>query len=409
MKDALDNWFSYEDFSVCFEDIIDHRDTYKIKHDIKEIMLLALCAIICGAESWLDMENFGKGKIRFLRSILPYKNGIPSQYTIQRVFCSIDYKHFAECLDLWLYEIRERCIDPSFVEDLQWNCEKLGIVNKQYKQICIDGKTIRGAASRSNESFHIVSGWCAELGILIAQQEVPKKSNEISAITQIIGNLTLDEDTIISIDAIGCQREIAEKIKDYGGNYIFALKKNQESLYNEVEQFFAYYQSIGFKDKNHTFSQYDFPIELNSGRIENRKVVVINTANWLINDYKWKGIKSVTVVYSTTINKKTGRKSNETRFYISSIRSSAKLMGNYIRKHWTIESGLHWVLDTIFREDHIKIYERNAARNLATIRRLAATLLKNIKKPKQSIKSLKLKATFDNRTPKKGADALSRG
>jgi predicted transposase YbfD/YdcC len=403
MENILGEWFDYEDFSVHFEDLLDHRQGNKIQYDIKEVILLSLSAIICGAESWVDIESFGKGKLRVLRAILPYKQGIPSHYTIQRVLCSLDHKHFAECLEEWFSEIRDKAlandmpIAKAVSTELPKRHEEHGVTSHAYNQICVDGKTLRGASSRREDSLHLLSAWCNRLGMFICQEEVADKSNEITAIPHIINKLSLSEDTLVSLDAMGCQKSIAEGIINNGGQYLLAVKRNHKGLYDQISRFFDYYEKRDFKDAKRILSRYDYPIELNGGRIEERRAVLVNSVSWIDGEEKWSNAASVIAIYSTTTNKRSHKVSREVRYYISSVKSTAKDMGTYVRKHWGIENCLHWMLDAVFKEDDIKIYQRNAASNIAILRRLALSLLKSAKKPKQSIKSLKMAAAFDNK------------
>lgn len=386
MEDLLYDLFKPESFDLIFEDLIDYREEGKIKYSITEVMLLALAAIICGAESWDDMVNFGKGKLRFLRTILPYQDGIPSKYTIQRLFAAIDHNHLSECLDNWLTEIRENYLNKTNTN-----------TPTELNQIAIDGKTIKNARNKKEGTLHLLSAWCTKTGIAIAHQKVNKKANEITELPKIISKTCLNND-IITIDAIGCQKDIVAQIIENGGNYIIALKQNQNNMYNEVERFFNYYKQYNFQDQNRTLAQYQFPAELNGGRVENRRVVMVDSASWLSKDQQWAGIQSVIAMYSERQIKKTGKIETETRYFISSLNTiNAKQMGEYIRNHWGIENKHHWMLDVIFNEDRIKIYDKNAATNIAMLRRLALTLLKRKKIPKKSIKSLKKHANWDNR------------
>lgn len=350
-----------------FQELIDPRVSRTQKHDCLNIVAITLCAIICGADNWVAIEEYGKSKELWFKTFLDLENGIPSHDTISRFFAALDSKHFNELF-------------------LSWS---LSISEKISKHICIDGKTMRGTRSvvKGLKGAHLVNAWCVENQICLGQVSVDSKTNEITAIPELLDILDI-KDTVITIDAMGCQKEIANKIIDKKGDYILALKQNQGSLYDDVSQYFT--GQNDFKDKIERANT----IEKNGGRIEGRECYLLKDIDYL-KEHDWPELNSIIMIKSTReIN---GESSIEKRFYISSLKSfSAEKMLELIREHWQVENNLHWQLDVAFNEDNWISRVNNAAKNKAIMNKIALNILKNEKTAKVGVKNKRLKAAWDH-------------
>jgi len=336
------------DFLLYLDEIEDPRDELKVLYPLNEILLVGLTTIIVGGESWEDMELFGKTKLKFLRSYLPFENGIPKAITYERVFSVVKPKAFEECLRAWSSSMGKRKVD---------------------KAISIDVKTARGSydSKCGQAAIHLVSAWGHNSGLALAQEQVSEKSNEITAIPNIIESLDIKGKTVI-MDAMGCQKSIAEQIIKAHGDYVLALKGNHGNTYTEVIKFFNRHEALGFKGRGYKFIQ-DQSFDKGHGRIETRKITLLNTVNWLTDQDGWSGIRSVVMIDSERI---IGDKiTKEKRYYISSLETTAKRMLEIIRGHWGIENKLHWVLDVVMGEDNSRVRIGYAQRNLATMRKMA--------------------------------------
>jgi predicted transposase YbfD/YdcC len=245
-------------------------------------------------------------------------------------------------------------------------------------------KTIRGSHDKKLEksAIHLVSAWCHKEGMLIGQKKVDNKSNEITAIPELLKTLDI-KGSVVSIDAMGCQKNIADRIIEQKGDYILALKGNHKNMLEEIEKFFQRHKKYNFQGKGYDFLRHS-EVDKGHGRIEARTITLIQGVAWLPDFECWSGLKSLVMLESERIaGDKTG---TETRYYISSLQSDAKKMLELIRSHWSIENSLHWVLDVVFQEDRCRVRQRNADHNLATLRKLSLNLIKKAKKPKNSIK-----------------------
>lgn len=340
------------------------------KHHLPEILFIALCAVICGAESFTDIEEFGKANRAWLETFLDLPNGIPSHDTFGRVFAALDPEAFEQAL-------------VAFVRDFAGDTAG--------KHIAIDGKTLRRSFDRAAQqsAIHMVTAWAHENCAAFGQIKVDDKSNEITAIPQLLNLLNLAGATV-TIDAMGCQKDIARQIVEGGGDYVLALKGNQGALHEEVSEFFDDVLVRGFDAPldSHTTT------EKNHGRIEKRTVWLSNQVDWLRDAGKWAGLTGIAAVESQrTID---GQTSTERRYYIcSGTANTAKTVGHTIRRHWSVENELHWVLDVGFNEDLCRVRLQNAAENFARLRRLALTILKRDKTAKVGIHGKRLKAGWD--------------
>lgn len=342
------------------------RDITKL-HNLNDILLIGIISVICGAETWENVEGYARAKIDFLRSFLDLPNGIPSHDTFNRVFSAIDSEQFETCFIEWVSSLAEMA--PGQV-------------------IAIDGKTIRGAKSKGKKSpIHMVSAWACENNLVLGQTKVAEKSNEITAIPKLLEVLAV-EGSIITIDAMGCQQDIVEKVIDRKADYIIAVKQNQKQLYQDIEDEFRFSKAIDAT--THT--------DLGHGRIETRICSVItNDFEHLQNKEKWDSLCSLVKVESTREFKNSEKPTESaTRYYISSLKAKAGDFQKAIRSHWAIENKLHWTLDVAFGEDASRKRTGNSAQNFSILNKIALNLLKNEKTEKQGVKGKRLRAAWDN-------------
>ena len=354
-------------FKDCFAQINDPRSHINKLHELNDVLVICIVAVICGAETWKQMEEFAQSKEKFLKSFLELPNGIPSDDTINRVVSAIDTNEFEQAFIEWTNKI----ISEKFSRDI----------------ISIDGKTARGAKSHGEKSpIHIVSAWASKQNIVIGQVKVNDKSNEISAIPELLDLLFIEGD-IVTIDAMGTQTAIAKKIREKEAHYILAVKDNQKELRQEIEDEFRFGTSID------TIEHLDF----GHGRIETRVCSVISKFKFIANeDDKWKDLSQIIRVESTREFKNSKKETEkEIRYYISSLIESAENYQHYIRSHWGVENKLHWILDVAFSEDASRKRNDNAAQNYSIILKMALNLLKNDKTTKQGIQGKRLKAAWN--------------
>jgi predicted transposase YbfD/YdcC len=352
-----------------FSKLDDPRQINKSLYPLEEILLLALCAVLSGADDWVAIALYGEKKLDFLRRFLPYENGTPSHDQLGYLFGRIDEKRFQQCFVNWVTCVRQAI---------------KGVV-------AIDGKTLRRSFDEAGKkgAIHMVSAWCSEQNLVLGQVKVDEKSNEITAIPELL-NLLQIHGAIVTIDAMGCQREIARQIIDKKADYIFSLKGNQGTLRDDVELFFKEQIERNYADT--TVSCYE-TLEISHGRIEIRKVTVCTDIEWLRQRHNWPGLASIVrVEYSAEEGGKTRR---EVRFHISSLRVEAEVMAVYIRDHWGVENGLHWVMDMVFGDDECRIRKDNAPANFATIKHMASNILRS-SKGKQSMRQKRHAAAWDD-------------
>lgn len=356
-------------FLDIFQTIDDPRSTKNRLYTMSEILLTTLCASICGAEGWQDVEDFGKAKYEYLKTILPYKNGIPSDDTFRRFFRNLDPDKFQELFRTWVKAISSRAPEDSV--------------------ITIDGKSLRHSFDEDKKMLHMISAYATEARMVLAQEKVFEKTNEITAIPKLLDWLDI-KGHIITIDAMGCQVNIANQILQKEGDYIFALKGNQGTLNDDIRTYLED-NDVLKNIKSHT--DYD----KGHGRIETRKCFVSADVDWLQKLHPhWNSIKSIIRIDSTReINQKS---TTQTRYYISSLSASANKCLAAIRSHWAIENNLHWVLDMSFGEDSSRIRKENAPQIMAIIRHVALNLLQMTKNKmkRQSIKRLRKQAGWDD-------------
>ena len=354
-----------------FSSIEDSRSHINRLHNLIDVIIIGMISVLCGAETWKQMIGFARSKESFLRQFLELSNGIPSEDTINRVFSSIDNLAFESCFIEWV----------NSLSDLS-----------KGQVIAIDGKTIRGAKRHGKTSpVHMVSAWACENNLVLGQIKVDEKSNEITAIPELLEILCI-EGCVITIDAMGCQRDIAEKIIRNDANYILAVKGNQPELYQDIQDSFV------FSKKVKTATDVDF----GHGRIETRRCSVIKDLTRVHKSQRWEKLTSLVKIESTREFKNSNRPTETfIRYFISSCNQTEMFFQQSIRSHWAIENKLHWVLDMAFGEDASRKRKGNAAQNYSLILKIALNLLKNEKTEKQGVKGKRLKAAWDESYLKK--------
>lgn len=349
-----------------FGSVEDPRSHINQLHNLIDILVIGIISVICGAETWKQMADFACSKEEFLKKFLKLENGIPSDDTINRVFSAIDSNQFENCFMEWVNSISE-------------------ITKGQV--IAIDGKTLCGAKSKGVKSpVHMVSAWANENNLVLGQIRVNDKSNEITAIPELLDKLMI-QGNIITIDAMGTQTDIAEKIIKNDADYILAVKENQKQLLEEIIDEFKFSKEI----------KVDTHIDIGHGRIETRKCSVISNFLFIENkDEKWKKLNQVIKIESIREFKNSDKLIEKaTRYYISSLENSANQYQKNIRSHWGIENKLHWTLDVGFSEDSSRKRNKNAAQNYSVLLKIALNLLKNEKTEKQGIAGKRLKAGWN--------------
>jgi predicted transposase YbfD/YdcC len=365
---------AFQDTSVSqyFQELTDPRVEGRTQYFLSDILTIVLCAVISGAEGFNDIELFAKCKESFFRTFLELPNGIPSHDTMNRVMSMLSPEEFSKCFTEWVKSLSQRIS---------------GI-------IAIDGKTLRGSFHHlsNRDCLHMVSAWSSANGLVLGQVQTAKKSNEITAIPLLLSVLDI-KDCIVTIDAMGCQTEIAQNIMNGGGDYVLALKGNQGNTLESVEQLFKWERENGFKGVTHTRFISE---EKDHGRIETRRVFSIGDLGSIdgLGLEKWPGLQSVTMVES--IRDINGKSTLEYRYYISSLSAEANKIGGAIREHWGIENSLHWVLDVVFNEDKARNRKDHSAANMTIIRHMAINLVMNEKSSKTSLRGKRLKAGWDD-------------
>jgi predicted transposase YbfD/YdcC len=356
-----------------FRTVRDPRVERTKEHKLIDVIAIAISAVICGAEGWVDIENFGNGKLPWLKTFLELPNGIPSHDTFGRVFSLIDPKEFQESFRSWVQSIHEFT---------------------QGQVLALDGKQLRGSGDRvlGKRAIYMVSAWAEANQVVLGQYKVNEKSNEITAIPELLKLLDV-EGCIVTIDAIGTQTKIVKTIVEKGADYVLSVKENQGQLYQDISWLFAYDQQNNFK-----YGSYDHAKTVNKGhgRIEVRECWSISDPEYLQmlkGAPKWKGLQSIAMVVSTRMTD--DKTTIKTRYYISSLTSNAQRLLQTARRHWSIENELHWVLDVALNEDHSRIRKEHAPENFAVLRHMAVSLLKQEKTAKGGIHAKQLLAAWN--------------
>lgn len=352
-----------------FEEVDDPRQSGKVAYPLEEMLLQCLLAVLAGADSWVEIAEFGKKKLDFLRRFRAFENGTPSHDQFGNLFAALDAEAFQSCFIAWVASLT-----------------KLG-----HDIVAIDGKTLRRSYQEGGGKapIHMISAFSSRQRLVLGQRKVADKSNEITAIPELLDLLTVNG-AIVTIDAMGCQKEIAKKIVEKEADYVLALKGNQGTLSEDVELFFNEQKACKFKD---TVVSHHETVEKSHGRIETRTYTSIGGIEWLKKRHDWVGLKSIVMVES--IREIIGGKTEpETRFYISSLAADAARQGDAIRRHWAVESH-HWVMDMVFRDDECRIRTDNAPANFATIKHIASNLMRS-KVDKHSMRVKRRLAAWDD-------------
>jgi predicted transposase YbfD/YdcC len=356
-----------------FADLIDPRGERSRRHELLDIIGITICAVISGAESWTAIEAYGHAQHDWLRRWFDLPNGIPSHDTFRRVFCLLDPEAFQRSFADWIAAVAA-----------------CGVGTR--RTVPIDGKTVRrsGRRGRGLAPLHLVSAWAGANHITLGQVAVDDKSNEITAIPRLLELLDLSG-AVVTIDAMGCQKEIAAKIVSGGGDYILAVKDNQPHLHQDIEARFTEALETDFAGLEWSVAQTQ---ETNRGRDELRECHVMVRPPGLRDAALWKGLTAICMLLSRRVVE--GVESVEFRYYIGSFAGTANEYLNAIRGHWGIENSLHWVLDIVFREDDSRHHAGHSGENLALLRKLAVSLLKQEKTSKDSLKTKRLRCGWDD-------------
>lgn len=353
-----------------FRDLQDPRLERTRDHLLLDIIAIAICAVIGGAEDWVAIETFARAKHDWFARFLALPNGIPSHDTFGRVFARLDPARLAECFQSWMGTL----------------CQRLGL-----KQVALDGKTLRRSHDRGKgkAALHLVSAWATENSLTLGQVAVADKSNEITAIPQLLQMLDV-AGALVTIDAMGCQKEIAATIRQQGADYLLAVKDNQPRLHEDIEQFFQAALDDDFVGRTHDYAE---TAEVGHGRGEQRGCWVFGEPTWIRDRSLWVDLRSVVVVVRT--RDVDGKSSSELHYYISSRQAKAADFLQATRDHWRIENNCHWVLDVSFAEDQSRIRKDHGPENFAWLRRMALSLLKRAKGVKGGIRCRRLNAGWD--------------
>lgn len=352
-----------------FEDLPDPRQRAKVVYPLDEVLLLCLLAVLAGAETFVDIARFGEKKLDLLRRFRGFRDGTPSHDHLGDIFATLDAEAFQRCFVGWV----------------------AALIGAPEGVVAIDGKTVRRSyqKNRAKGAIHMVSAFAARQRLVLGQVKVADKSNEIVAIPKLLEMLAI-EGAVVTIDAMGCQRDIAQKILDKKADYVLALKGNQGTLREDVELFAAEQKANDFKD---TAISRDQTVEGDHGRIETRTTTVIHDVAWLQERHAWPGLRAVVMVES---RREIGDViEQETRFYITSLVLLAHQLGPIVRSHWAVENSLHWVMDMIFRDDECRVRTDHAPANFTTLKHIALNLIRKASS-KDSLRLRRKVAAWDD-------------
>ncbi len=353
-----------------FQALDDPRIDRTKRHNLLDIVTIAICGTICGADNWVDIELFGNCKEEWFKSFLELPNGIPSHDTFGDVFARLDPEQFQGCFIEWVQAVAKLT---------------------QGEVVAIDGKTVRRSHDRTlgKGAIHMVNVWASANGLVLGQAKVDEKSNEITAIPKLLKLLDL-AGCLVTIDAMGCQTEIAREIVEAEADYLLAVKENQGNLYEDVRDLFQGAEEFGFEGVPYDFAR---TLNKNHGRIETRECWVItdpDCLDYIQNRQQWANLNAVVKV---TAHRETGAETSvQSRYYITSLSGQAKTLLEATRSHWSIENSLHWTLDVTFREDLSRVRKDHGPQNLAVLRQIALNLLKKETTLKRGIQGKRHKA-----------------
>jgi predicted transposase YbfD/YdcC len=340
-------------FDDYFGELDDPRLDRKKQHSLMDILFISLCAVVCGAKSFVDMADFGRAKIEWFNERLRLENGIPSHDTFRRVYSLIDPEQFQECFISWT-----------------------GAISKEvHDVIAFDGKSLRHSfdSSTGMSAIHVMNAWSSANDLCLGQMKVDGKSNEIKAMPKLLKMMDV-KGAVITADALNCQKDIAKQIVDQGADYVLALKGNHESLFEDAKLYFETSLSEGFEERRQAYEENG----CGHGRVESRGYYAVRVEElpWLRGRDEWKGLKSIVCVESTRYAKSTKTQTKEIRCFISSLESISRI-SRAIRCHWNVENKLHWVMDVDFDEDACRVRKDHAPVNFGLIRQIAHNLLKH--------------------------------
>ena len=362
-----------------FEELSDSRQQGKIKYNLVETVVMAIIAVTAGAEHWNEIAIYCKAKQDMLRETyhLELANGTPTDDTFQRIFAIIKPQEFERCFINWV---------KSAI-----NVEKQEIVGVEKQEIVgVDGKTLRGSQDKEDnlDVIHMVSAWASNAGIVLGQTKVNKKSNEITAVPELLDAIDV-KNCIITSDAMSCQKKTVKKIKEHECDYVICLKGNQETFHDEVK---LYFETALKEPQTYPLSKTKV-LGKDHGRIEKREYFLTDDVDWFEDKKEWCGLKAIGMVRSTRIIK--DKETVEVRYFISSV-TDIKLFAKAVRQHWGIENSLHWCLDMCFDEDHCRMRIDNSAENFAVLRHIATNLYKSFISSKLSLKAKRFRCSFDD-------------
>jgi predicted transposase YbfD/YdcC len=353
------------------------RQCKNLRHPLVDVLVVGFCGVLCGCEDFVEIETFGRKKEAFFRRFLELPGGIPSHDTFRRVFQAVCPQGLQRCLIQWLKGLRQAARAAAAGE-----------------VIAIDGKALRRTFDRAQGlgALHLVSAWATANGLTLGQVAVDAKSNEVTAIPQLIELLDL-KGCVVTIDAAGCQKEVAARIVGKDADYVLALKENQPTLYEQVSDYFLDQldkEGPGRKLRHHR------EVEEGHGRSETRETFVAPATEGMVASGAWLGLATVVLVIRRCVDHATGKVSDDVRYFISSLPAKVKRLARAVRQHWGIENGLHWVLDVAFHEDRMRQRDRNGIENLALLNRLAVSLLRQDKTVKGGVKCKRKAAGWDD-------------
>jgi predicted transposase YbfD/YdcC len=380
LKSSPENSLAKSSLVAHLREVPDPRIERRKDHDLIDILVIAVCTLLCAGETFNDMEDFGKAKREWFQSFLGLRHGIPSHDTFNRVFAALDPKQFLDCFLRWTQSLRQ-----AVAQEI----------------VALDGKALRRALNKDQSVKYVVSAWAENNGLVLGQLKVADKSNEITAVPELLRVLELSG-CIVTIDAMGCQRKIAKEIKEADADYVLALKGNQETVHAEVSSFLdatlAEQQTPGPKGAKLSKAAATLAsvetVEKDHGRLEIRRYYQSDCLDWFADRAKWEGLQSVGMVES--LREMDAKTTVERRYYLSSLPLGVETFARAVRSHWGVENKVHWVMDVCFGEDQSRARAGYAAENLATLRRLALNLLRSEKTKKRGIRGKQLNVSWDH-------------
>lgn len=367
----MQNQLTTRSLQTALATLTDPRAESLTEHRLLDILMIAVCCLLCGGQSFTHMEQFGHAKRAWLGTFLELPNGIPSHDTFRRVFLLLAPQSFAEVFQRWTQSLR-RAVGAEVV--------------------ALDGKTLRRSFDRASGRgpLHLVSAWAATNRLVLGQLATAEKSNEITTVPELLRSLEL-AGCIVTADALNCQKNTAKEISEADADYVLALKGNHGTAHAEVQSFLEDARHRSFAGVAHDLVE---TVDKDHGRLEIRRYWISDQIGWFADRAQWEKLRTVAMVEAE--RHVAGQVSVERRFYLCSLPPDAKLLAHAVRSHWGIENQLHWVLDVQMNEDQCRVRTGNAAQNLATLRRIVLNLQRRDSHPKLSIKAKQLQASWDH-------------